>query len=214
MTRDYYYSPYYWKWRKVLVAQSCPIPWDPMDCSPPGSSAHGILQAITLECHPLPQGIFPTQGSNPGLLHCKRILYWLSHQGSHITGSYLNYRISLTSLLPVDPGGTSGKEPDCQCRRCKRCTFDLWVGKIPWRRAWQPPPVLLPGESQGQRSLAGYIPQGHKGIWLKWLSTHTCTLLPADTFTGGFITSIHRLLNYGSFSAVSSDPELPFLLSH
>ena len=34
--------------------------------------------------------------------------------------------------------------------------FDPWVGKIPWRRAWQPTPVLLPGESHGQRSLVGY----------------------------------------------------------
>ena len=36
------------------------------------------------------------------------------------------------------PDGTSGKEPDCQCRRLKRRRFDPWVGKIPWRRAWQP----------------------------------------------------------------------------
>jgi len=36
------------------------------------------------------------------------------------------------------------------------------VGKIPWRRTWQPTPVFLPGESYGQRSLAGYIPQDHK----------------------------------------------------
>ena len=40
-----------------------------------------------------------------------------------------------------------GKEPACQCKRCKRCTFNSWVGKIPWRRAWQPTPVFLPGES-------------------------------------------------------------------
>ena len=40
--------------------------------------------------------------------------------------------------------------------------FDLWVGKIPWRRAWQPTPVFLPGESHGQRSLVGYSPWGHK----------------------------------------------------
>ena len=33
------------------------------------------------------------------------------------------------------PGGASHKEPDCQCRRCERCRFDPWVGKIPWRRA-------------------------------------------------------------------------------
>ena len=38
--------------------------------------------------------------------------------------------------------------------------FDLWVGKIPWSRAWQPTPVFLPGESHGQRSLVGYSPWG------------------------------------------------------
>ena len=44
------------------------------------------------------------------------------------------------------PGGTSGKEPACQGRR-HRCRFDPWVGKIPGRRAWQPTPVFLSGES-------------------------------------------------------------------
>ena len=56
------------------------------------------------------------------------------------------------------PGGASGKEPACQCRRHERCRFDPWVGKIPWRRAWQPSPVFLPGESHGQRILVGYSP--------------------------------------------------------
>ena len=56
-------------------------------------------------------------------------------------------------------GGTSGKELTCQCRRHKRLRFDPWVGKIPWRRKWQPTPIFLPGESQGRlRSLAGYSP--------------------------------------------------------
>ena len=54
------------------------------------------------------------------------------------------------------PGGTSGKEATCQCRRHKRCRFDPWVWKIPWRRKWQPTPVFLPGESRGPGSLAGY----------------------------------------------------------
>jgi len=40
--------------------------------------------------------------------------------------------------------------------------FDPRVGKIPWRRAWQPIPVFLPGKSHGQRNLAGYSPKGHK----------------------------------------------------
>ena len=46
-------------------------------------------------------------------------------------------------------GGASGKEPSYQYRRNKRHGFDPWVGKIPWRRAWQPTPVFLPGESHG-----------------------------------------------------------------
>ena len=45
-----------------------------------------------------------------------------------------------------------------------RLRFDPWVGKIPWRRVWQPTPVFLPGESHGQRSLEGYIPWGHKKL--------------------------------------------------
>ena len=39
---------------------------------------------------------------------------------------------------------------------------DPWVGKMPWRRAWQPTPVFLPGESHGQRSPAGYRSRGHR----------------------------------------------------
>ena len=59
-------------------------------------------------------------------------------------------------VLYLFPGGSSGKEPACQCRRHKRHGFDPWVGKIPWRRAWQPTLVLLPEEFPGQRSLAAY----------------------------------------------------------
>ena len=60
----------------------------------------------------------------------------------------------------------------CQCRRQKRLGFNLWVGKIPWSRKWQPTPVSLPGESHGQRSLAGYSPWGHKE---SDVTEHMCT---------------------------------------
>ena len=60
------------------------------------------------------------------------------------------------------PGGTSSKEPTCQRKRHKTCRFDPWVGKIPWRRTWQPILVFLPGKSHGQRSLADYGPHGHQ----------------------------------------------------
>ena len=63
------------------------------------------------------------------------------------------------------PGGASGKESTCQCRRHKRCGFSPWVGKIPWSRKWQPTPIFLPGKLHGQRSLVGYIAWGHK-VWL------------------------------------------------
>ena len=43
-----------------------------------------------------------------------------------------------------------------------RAKFDSWVGKIPWRREWQPTPVFMPGELHGQRSLAGYSPWARK----------------------------------------------------
>ena len=74
-------------------------------------------------------------------------------------------------------GGGGGQEPSCQCRTRKRLGSDPWVGKIPWRRAWQPTPVLLPGESHGQRSLAGFCSWGYKKLdpGLKQLSMHVCT---------------------------------------
>ena len=50
------------------------------------------------------------------------------------------------------------------CLQCRRPAFNPWVGKIPWRRAWQPTPVFLPGEFHGQRSLVGYSPWGHKEL--------------------------------------------------
>ena len=67
-----------------LVAQSCPTLSDLMDLSLPGFSIHGDSPGKNsgVGCHALLQGIFPTQGLNPGLLHCRQILYGLSHQGS------------------------------------------------------------------------------------------------------------------------------------
>ena len=53
--------------------------------------------------------------------------------------------------------------PVVVAQRLKRLPgFDTWVGKIPWRRKWQPTPVLLPGKFHGQRILVGYSQWGHK----------------------------------------------------
>ena len=68
----------------VLVTQQCPTLCDPMDCSLPGSSAHGISQARMLQWVAITfsRGSSWPQGLNPGLLHCRQILYHLSHQRS------------------------------------------------------------------------------------------------------------------------------------
>ena len=55
--------------------------------------------------------------------------------------------IKFMSVFWSFPGGARSKETTCQCRIHKRPGFHPWVGKIPWRRAWQPTPVFLPGES-------------------------------------------------------------------
>ena len=76
------------------------------------------------------------------------------------------------------PRWCSGKESVCQCRRHG---FHPWVGKILWRRDWQPTPVFLPGEFHGQRSLAGYSPWGHKELDLtEWLTLSFKELMALD----------------------------------
>ena len=76
------------------VTQSCPTLCDPVDYSLPGSSVHGGPPGKNtgVDCQALLQGIFPTQGQNPGLPHYRQILYHLSHKGSpDITGSYSSW---------------------------------------------------------------------------------------------------------------------------
>ena len=64
------------------------------------------------------------------------------------------------------------------CRRHGRCRFDSWVGKIPWRRAWQPTPVFQPGESHGWRNLVGYSPWGRKELdMIECACTHVGLIL-------------------------------------
>ena len=84
-----------------------------------------------------------------------------------ITESYMTEWLNWTELF-LDkwafPGGTSGKESPWKCRRHKRPGFDPQIGKISWRKAWQPTPVCLPRDSHGQRSLVGYSPQGQREL--------------------------------------------------
>ena len=88
--------------------------------------------------------------------------------GHHVWCTSLFIAIFFLGGFPVD---ASGKEPSCQH---KRRGFDPWVGKIPCKRAWQSTPVFLPGESHGQRSLAGYSPKGPKELDMSEVTELQC----------------------------------------
>ena len=92
-----------------LVTQSCLTLCNPMDCSPPGSSARGDSPGKNtgLGCHALLQGIFPTQGSNPGLSCCRWILHHLSNQGSSRILEWVVYPFSRGYSQPRNQTGVS-----------------------------------------------------------------------------------------------------------
>ena len=74
------------------------------------------------------------------------------------------------------PRWLSGKESACQCRRHRKHRFNPWVGKIPWRRKWQPTLVFLPGKPHGQRSLVGCRSCGCRvqRVGHDWMNEHAC----------------------------------------
>ena len=94
----------------------------------------------------------------------------------HIYGSSVNYNFLTFPRLKYGlHSDTNDKESTCQCRRHKRHNFNAWVGKIPWKKAWQPIPVVLSGEfpwTEEPGGLQSIVPQR----LLKWLSLHTCYL--------------------------------------
>ena len=85
-----------------LVTQSFLTLCNSIDCSLPGSSVHGdSLGNITeVDCYALLQEFFPSQGSNPGLLHCRQIIYWLSHQEGPRILEWVAYPFSRGSSQP------------------------------------------------------------------------------------------------------------------
>ena len=92
-----------------LVSQSCPTLCNLMDCSLPGSFVHGdsLGKNTGVGSHALLQGIFPTQGSNPGLPHCRHILYQLSHKGSPRILEWVVYPFSRRFSWPRNWTGVS-----------------------------------------------------------------------------------------------------------
>ena len=82
------------------------------------------------------------------------------------------------------PRWCSGNQFACQPRRRRS---DSWVEKNPWRRKWQLTPILLPGKSHGQSSLAGYTVHGAAELDM---TEHTCTSCHAFTVKDSFVISL------------------------
>ena len=102
-----------------LVAQSCPSLCNPIGCSPSGSSVRGDspVKNTGLGCHVLLQGIFPTQGSNPGLSHCRWILYgWATREAygknQHGTNSWNHKTSWVRDALEIVWGPFIDKDTD------------------------------------------------------------------------------------------------------
>ena len=125
------------------IAQSCPTLCDPMNCSMPGLPVHHQLPEFT-QTH-VRQVDDASQPSHPLSSPSPPAPKASQHQG------LLQY--SNVGILGF-PVLTGGKDPSCPCRTLERGSFTSWVGRMPWRRAGQPTPVCVPGESPGQRSLA------------------------------------------------------------
>ena len=125
------------------------IPWS---WRSPGEGKGNPLQYSCLE-NPMDRGVW--RASVQGLSRSWRQLKWHSKHSRLLL--IHGFRVSL-----MLPGDASGKEPTCQCRRRKRCGFNPCIRKIPWRRAWQPTLVFLPGKSHGHWNMVGYSPWGRK----------------------------------------------------
>ena len=114
-----------------------------------------------------PLSSLTTDFTSDNLLHAPQSIIFVHARQRHAKNGFGQHGCHTACLHQLcsckgSPGGTSGEEPACPYRRHTRCGFDPWVGKIPWRRTWQPTAVFLPGKSHGQRSLVAYSPWGRR----------------------------------------------------
>ena len=176
-----------------LVSHSCPTLCSPIDCSLPGSSVHGDSpgQNTGMSCHALLQGILPTQGSNPGLPHCRCIPYWRNHQespsGQVRSGQSLSrVRLFATPWITArqrpcpspTPGVHSDSRPSSQW-----CHPAIWSSVVPFSSCPQSLPAseTFPmsqlfawgGQSTGVSALASFLPKKIPGLISSWWCDHS-----------------------------------------
>ena len=131
-------------------------------------------------CQALLQRIFPTQEPNPGLLHCRQILYIWARVYTYLFKTLLltisifniNSDIKLLNhmVILLLPWQFSWLRIPLQC---KRPGFDPWGGKISWRRPWQPTLVFLPGESPWAEEPGGLQSMGSQRVRHDWATKHS-----------------------------------------
>ena len=108
-----------------------------------------------------------------------------------LTNFCLNLKMLPSVLIDISghPGGSSGKEPTCQCRRLKRLGFNPWLGKNPWGRHGNSPQYSCLENPHGQRGLAGYSPWDFKELdtteRLNWTELKLYGNRKAKSFPGG-----------------------------
>ena len=144
---------------------------DPMDCSPPGSSVHGIFQARKLEWVAISYSRGSSSPRNQTHVSCVSCIgrWILYHQHDLRCPIFVQSLITMFATLwitacqdflsfTVSQSLLRLASLVAQTAKNLPATQETQVGKIPWRREWLPTPVFLPGEIHGQGSLAGYSP--------------------------------------------------------
>ena len=117
------------------------------------------------------------------------------------------WKLGWVQFIPSFPGGTSGKEPACQCRRHRDVVLIPGLVRFPWRRKWQPTPAPLPGESHGRRSLAGDGPWGCTESTRLSALVHAHTPWLRSTQKGGPVNGRYSDPNSGFRSDVDESEE-------
>ena len=148
------------------VAQSCPTLRDPMDCSPPGFSVHGIFQARVLEWVAIAfslltwEPVFLTAVSNNLCFFLFAVYLKVAHKDSGCVLWSRSLKTLLWERQKTPKNLQKGKESSQESGNCREMMFLALPQINGRRRQWHPTSVLLPGKSHGWRSLVGCSPRG------------------------------------------------------
>ena len=139
-------------WARCSGKTRSGLEWErPVLLSPPGSSTWGgSLSPLTSGCNQM------TEKGKKVAMGCT-CDFWMKKRAR------TESRVGI--MCSWEDGWLSGKESICQCRRCKKCRFDVWVEMIPWGREWKPTPVFLPIDRGTWRATVHGVAKSQ--LWLR-----------------------------------------------